>query len=113
MRREIHEGLNVVELWNDVNDFIFFGKGGDFATNKKESQELLAQSLHLLQNCLVYINTLMIQQTLSDPDKMEYMTPEDLRGLTPLFFSHINPYGRFDLDMDYRLPIAMAYAEAA
>ena len=113
MRREIHEGLNVVELWNDVNNFIFFGKGGDFATNKKESQELSALSLHLLQNCLVYINTLMIQQTLNDPDKMEYMTPEDLRGLTPLFFSHINPYGRFDLDMDYRLPIATAYAEAA
>jgi TnpA family transposase len=113
LRREIHEGLNVVELWNDVNDFIFFGKGGDFATNKKESQELSALSLHLLQNCLVYINTLMIQQTLNDPDKMEYMTPEDLRGLTPLFFSHINPYGRFDLDMDYRLPIATAYAEAA
>jgi TnpA family transposase len=75
LRREIHEGLNVVELWNDVNDFIFFGKGGDFATNKKESQELSALSLHLLQNCLVYINTLMIQQTLNDPDKMEYMTP--------------------------------------
>jgi TnpA family transposase len=113
LRREIHEGLNVVELWNDVNDFIFFGKGGDFATNRKESQELSALSLNLLQNSLVYINTLMIQQTLNDPDQMAYMTPEDMRALTPLFFTHINPYGTFDLDMDYRLPIATTYAEAA
>jgi TnpA family transposase len=113
LRREIHEGLNVVELWNDVNNFIFFGKGGDFATNRKESQELAVLSLHLLQNCLVYINTLMIQQTLSDPEMMKHMTPEDLRGLTPLFFSHINPYGSFDLDMESRLPLVSVYEEAA
>jgi hypothetical protein len=103
----------VVELWNDVNDFIFFGKAGEFATNRKEAQELSALSLNLLQNCLVYINTLMIQQTLSDPAQMAYMTPEDMRGLTPLFFAHINPYGTFDLDMDYRLPIVTSYQEVA
>lgn len=113
LRREIHEGLNVIELWNGVNDFIFFGKGGDFATNRKLSQELSVLSLHLLQNCLVYINTLMIQQTLSDPKQMEYMTEEDFRGLTPLIFSHINPYGSFDLDMESRIPIVSIYKEAA
>jgi TnpA family transposase len=92
LRREIHEGLNVVELWNEVNDFIFFGKAGEFATNRKEARELSALSLNLLQNSLVYINTLMIQQTLSDPDQMAYMTPEDMRGLTPLFFTHTSFY---------------------
>jgi hypothetical protein len=35
------------------------------------------------------------------------MTEEDWRGLTPLFYLHINPYGRFDLDMDSRLPLAI------
>src|SRR3954466_2856493 len=29
LRREIHEGLNVVENWNSANSFIFFGKGGE------------------------------------------------------------------------------------
>ena len=28
LRREIHEGLNVVENWNGANGFIFYGKGG-------------------------------------------------------------------------------------
>ena len=38
---------------------------------------------------------------------------EDLRGLTPLIFNHINPYGIFQLDMDSRIPIESAIVEAA
>lgn len=30
---------------------------------------------------------------------------EDLRGLTPLIFAHVNPYGTFELDMERRIPI--------
>lgn len=62
MRREIQEGLNTVERWNGANDFIFYGKSGEFNTNNLESQEVAMLSLHLLQLCLVYINTLMLQQ---------------------------------------------------
>ena len=60
LRREINEGLNVVENWNNVNNFIFYGKGREIATNRLEDQELAVLSLHFLQICLVYINTLMI-----------------------------------------------------
>lgn len=31
------------------------------------------------------------------------LTPDDYRGLTPLIYGHINPYGRFDLDLDRRI----------
>lgn len=31
---------------------------------------------------------------------------EDRRGLSPLFWAHINPYGRFRLDMDTRFDLA-------
>ena len=27
-------------------------------------------------------------------------TPEDFRGLTPLFYNHVNPYRTFKLNMD-------------
>jgi TnpA family transposase len=40
-------------------DFILYGKGGEFASNRLEDQELLMLSLHLLQVSLVYVNTLM------------------------------------------------------
>jgi TnpA family transposase len=38
LRREIQEGLNVVENWNSANDFILYGKGGEFASNRLEDQ---------------------------------------------------------------------------
>lgn len=33
------------------------------------------------------------------------MTPEDFRALTPLIYTHINPYGNFDLNMDERIQL--------
>jgi TnpA family transposase len=105
LRMEIHAGLNVVENWNSANSFIFYGKSGEISTNRIEDQELSVLSLHLLQNCLVYINTLMIQQVLSERKWYDMMTPEDFRALTPLIYNHVNPYGNFDLDMAQRIPI--------
>lgn len=108
LRQEIHEGLNVVENWNGANSFIFYGKGGEIATNRLEDQELAVLSLHLIQSSLVYINTLMLQQVLAHPDWFNSMKPEDLRGLSALIYAHINPYGLFELDMTHRLPIEFA-----
>lgn len=105
LRIEIHEGLNVVENWNSANSFIFYGKGGEISTNRIEDQELAVLSLHLLQNCLVYINTLMIQQVLSQKKWYDMMTSEDFRALTPLIYTHVNPYGNFNLDMEERIPL--------
>jgi hypothetical protein len=31
------------------------------------------------------------------------LTARDLNALTPLFWEHVNPYGRFELDMDTRI----------
>lgn len=39
LRQEINSGLNVVENWNSANSFIFYGKGGEIATNRLEDQE--------------------------------------------------------------------------
>lgn len=105
LRREIHEGLNVIENWNGANGFIFYGKSGDFATNRLDEQEVAALSLHLLQICLVYVNTLLIQRVLAEPKQFQQMKKEDLRALTPLIYSHVTPYGVFRLDLAERMQI--------
>jgi TnpA family transposase len=105
LRQEIEEGLNVIENWNSTNDFIWYGKGGEIATNNKEDQELGILSLHLLQICMVYINTLLVQKVLKEKEWLNRMQPEDFRGLTPLFYGHVNPYGRLVLNMDERIII--------
>jgi TnpA family transposase len=110
LRREIHEGLNVVETWNSANGFIFFGKGGEVASNRSDDQEVSVHALHLLQSCLVYVNTLMLQRVLAEPAWMARMTAADARGLTPLVWGHVSPYGTFDLDMDQRLDLELEEA---
>jgi TnpA family transposase len=105
LRREIQEGLNVVESWNSANGFICYGKGGEFSSNRREDQEFSVLSLHLLQICLVYVNTLMMQRVLTEPGQMERMSEADLRGITPLVWGHVNPYGTFSLDLEQRLVI--------
>ena len=68
-------------------------------TNDPETQELILLSLHLLQNSLLLVNTLMIEEVLKG-DLIERMKPEDLQSLTPLFTSNVNPYGTFKLNME-------------
>lgn len=109
-RREINEGLNVVENWNSANGFVFFGKGGEIATNRVTDQETSAHALHLLQSSLVYVNTRMVQSVLRQPRLQNSLSEEDHRGLTPLIYSHINPYGRFEVDLNKRIDFDRAVA---
>ncbi len=59
----------------------------------------------LLQSALVHVNTLLLQEVLAEPGWSQRMTEEDRRALSPLFWTHVNPYGRFILDMDSRLDL--------
>jgi TnpA family transposase len=65
LRREINQGLNVVENWNNANGFIFYGKGKEIATNRLEDQEIAVLSLHLLQSCLLTIENQALKICLS------------------------------------------------
>jgi TnpA family transposase len=98
-QHEVHDGLNVVENWNATNDFLCYGRRGKLATNSREQQEIVTLSLQLLQNCLMLINTLLIERTIERESLWERLSDEDLRALTPLFHGHINPYGQFALDL--------------
>lgn len=105
LRREINEGLNVVEQWNGATEFVFFARRGEMVSNRREDHEISMLALHLIQNCMVYINTLMIQKVLAQPHWQGRLTPRDYAALTPLIWEHVNPYGRFDLDMNARLAL--------
>ena len=99
LQREINEDLHLIEAWNRVNTVIFYGKSGEFATNRRDQQELGMLALHILQAALVYVNTLMIQDILAEPEWAGVLTAEDLRGLAPLFWAHVLPYGEVKLNM--------------
>jgi TnpA family transposase len=69
--------LNGVEDWNSANGFIFFGKGNKMASNRQKDMGLGMLALHLLQICMLYINTLMIQQVLAERLWAQLLTKED------------------------------------
>jgi hypothetical protein len=54
------------------------------------------------------VNTLLMQHVLADPKWEEKLTDADRRALSPLFWTHVNPYGRFELDMNSRLDLDLA-----
>ncbi len=108
LQREIDEGLNVVESWNGANGILAYGKRGDLQSNRRDEQELFVLCLRILQAALVYVNTLMLQDVLAEPAWAELLTPADRRGLTPLFWMHVLPYGEVNLDMSARLNIGQS-----
>ena len=59
---------------------------------------------------LVYVNTLMLQDVLAEHNWSDLLTLEDRRGLTPLFWQHVLPYGEVKLDINARLEIGAARA---
>jgi hypothetical protein len=47
----------------------------------------------------------MVQGVLADEDWATTLTAEDRRGLTPLFCTHVPPYGEVRLNMAKRLEL--------
>ena len=43
---------------------ICYGRHGELATNSREQQEIVTLSLQLLQNCLMLINTILVERTI-------------------------------------------------
>lgn len=57
---------------------------------------------------MVYLNTLMVRDVLADDEWATTLTDADRRGLTPLFWTHVAPYGEVKLDMSSRLALGGA-----
>jgi hypothetical protein len=55
---------------------------------------------------------LLVQRVLADPKWASWLTDADRRALSLLFWTHVNPYGRFDLDMTRRLNLDLVPAPA-
>jgi TnpA family transposase len=98
LRREIHAGLNKVEAWNGLTTFICYGKAGEVTERQLSDQAQSIACLQLLQNCLIFWNTLVMDRLLAN--RADVMQDADqLRRLSPLLHHHVNPYGTFEIDL--------------
>ena len=116
IRREVHEARQVIETWNSGIDFIQYGKNSELTGDDRVDLEISMLAMHLLQASLVLVNTLIIQQILSEPEwGVDRLTDRDKKALSALIWSHINPDGTFHIDMSTHLDLgpATGHAEAA
>jgi hypothetical protein len=58
-----------------------------------------------VQASIVYLNTRMVQIVLAEPAWQKKLTDADRRGLSALFWTHLNLYGKFELDMSKQLDL--------
>jgi len=82
LRYEVNEGLTVVERWNAAKDFLCYGRQGILAMNSREQQEVTTLSWQLLQNCLMLINTILVEHTIAQHQLLDSLRGEDRRALT-------------------------------
>ncbi|MGH3898107.1 MAG: hypothetical protein ACRDTA_07585 [Pseudonocardiaceae bacterium] len=67
--------------------------------------------LQILQSSLGLVNTLVIQDILTEPEWADVHGEADRRGLTPLFTSNMSPYGDIQLDTSRRLALGSTPTE--
>ncbi|MFI8952464.1 Tn3 family transposase [Streptomyces sp. NPDC053750] len=105
LQREIEEGLNVMESSNGAN---FRDRLRQGRRDRCDEQQIFVLCLRILHFALVYVNTLMLQDVLGEPEWEDLLTPADRRGPAPLFWSHVRRYGEVNLDMGTRLNLTAA-----
>jgi TnpA family transposase len=94
-RRAIGRQLNKAEA---LHDRLFHGRHGTIRLHTPERQSTQAHCLHLAANAVIYWNTIYTQLAL---DELPHQPAEDeLAGLTPTLYEHVNPLGTYTFDTD-------------
>ncbi|MET9064090.1 hypothetical protein [Streptosporangium sandarakinum] len=70
--------------------------------------ELLIATVHRIKARADSKVTKELQDVLADPEWAQLLKPADQRGLTPLFWQHVQPYGEVRLDVAKRLSLGGA-----
>jgi TnpA family transposase len=103
-RRTINRQLNKGEALHALRRFLFFANEGILRRRQEEAQTNQAQCLNLLTNAVVVWNTLYMARVLEELLREGICIDEaDLALLSPVRSAHLNPYGKFDFDVEREL----------
>lgn len=103
-RRKIQLQLNKGEALHALRRFTFFGNEGKIKRKQEEEQINQAGCLNLVTNAVVTWNTVYISAIIDQLRLEGYkVNDEDLKYLSPSRYEHINPYGRYNFDIEKEL----------
>ena len=105
LRREIQREFLKVERWHKFGKNIFIGHGGKLQEDSLEEQYRTLLMLNVVLNCIVFWNTLAIQQITEElRAEGEKISEEELRHITPTRINHIDLIGKFEINFDRIVP---------
>jgi TnpA family transposase len=97
-RRAIGRQLNKAESLHALHDWLSHGRHGTVRLHTLERQSTQAHCLHLVANAVIHWNTLYTQLAL---DELPHQpADEQLAGLTPTIFEHVNALGTYTFNTE-------------
>jgi len=104
VRKEINLQLNKGEAMHALRRFIFFANEGKIRKSQDDMQTNQAGSLSLMTNAVVTWNTVYMQQAINQLKAEGYeINEDDLKHISPARHEHINPYGKYEFNVEEEL----------
>ncbi len=103
-RRRIGVQLNKGERLHDLRRFLFFAHQGRIRQRHHEDLANQASCLNLVTNAVVAWNTVYMKAAIDQLEREgDRIEPQDLSHLSPSRYEHINPYGKYQFDVEREL----------
>ena len=103
-RRRINRQLNKGERLHALRQFLLFANEGKLRRRHLDEQINQASCLNLMTNAVVTWNTVYMQQVIETlRAEGQVIDDADLVHLSPARFEHINPYGRYVINVEAEL----------
>ena len=113
LRKEIQRECLKIERWHKFGKNIFIGHGGKLQEDSLEEQYRTLLMLNVVLNCIVFWNTLAIQQIVEElRDEGIKISEKELRHITPTMINHIDLIGKFEINFDRTVPFRFDTREA-
>jgi hypothetical protein len=106
LRRQIHGGLQVVEQWNSANTVIFYGRTPPSPAPTVSTLKCRCWPCTCCNRPWPTSIPFWSRRSWRCPSSTISSVKANNERSPPLFWSNINPYGRFGLDMNTRLDLA-------
>lgn len=103
-RRRISTQLNKGETLHSLRRFLFFANLGQIRQRQDEDLANQASCLNLVTNAVVAWNTVYMASAIDQMKAEGHLIQNtDLVHLSPARFEHINPYGKYQFNVDVEL----------